>query len=49
MRKLFWNLRPVLRRPVLLRGEEATYDYDGTDREYHMIIKMLESDQKDMV
>jgi hypothetical protein len=27
--------------PIL--GEEATYDYDGTDREYRLISKMLTS------
>jgi len=34
---------------IPMTGEEATYDYDGTDREYRMITKMLKSDQKDMV
>ena len=34
---------------IPMTGEETTYDYDGTDREYRMITKMLESDQKDMV
>ena len=34
---------------IPMTGEEATYDYDGTDREYRMITKMLKSDQKNMV
>ena len=34
---------------IPMTGEEATYDYDGTDREYRMITKMLKADQKDMV
>ena len=34
---------------IPMTGEEATYDYDGTDREYRMITKMLKSDQNDMV
>jgi hypothetical protein len=34
---------------IPMTGEEATYDYDGTDREYRMITKMLKSDQKDTV
>ncbi len=33
---------------IPMTGEEATYDYDGTDREYRMITKILKSDQKDM-
>ncbi len=28
-------------------GEEATYDYDGTDLEYHMISEMLKSESKE--
>jgi len=42
----FFNGRLEL---IPMMGEEATYDYDGTDREYRMITKMLKSDQKDMV
>jgi len=34
---------------IPMTGEEATYDYDGTDQEYRMITKMLKSDQKDTV
>lgn len=34
---------------IPMTGEEATYDYDGTDREYRMITKMLTSDLKDIV
>jgi hypothetical protein len=33
------NLIPMI-------GEEATYDYDGTDLEYRMITDMLNSAQK---
>jgi hypothetical protein len=39
----FFNGRLEL---IPMKGEEATYDYDGTDREYHMITKMLEFDKK---
>ena len=39
----FFNGRLEL---IPMRGEEATYDYDGTDREYRMLTKMLKSDQK---
>lgn len=28
---------------IPMKGVEATYDYDGTDHEYHMITKMLKS------
>jgi len=42
----FFNGRLEL---IPMMGEEATYDYDGTDREYRMITKMLKSDQKDTV
>jgi hypothetical protein len=31
---------------IPMRGEGATYDYDGTEREYQMITKMLTSDKK---
>jgi hypothetical protein len=30
---------------IPMEGEEATYDYDGTDHEYQMITKMLKSDK----
>jgi hypothetical protein len=40
----FFNGRLVL---IPMTGEETTYDYDGTDREYRMITKMLESDRND--
>ena len=30
---------------IPMTGTEATYDYDGTDHEYHMITKMLKSDE----
>ena len=36
----FFNGRLVL---IPMIGEESTYDYDGTDFEYHMISKMLNS------
>jgi hypothetical protein len=42
----FFNGRLEL---IPMRGEEATYDYDGTDREYHMLTKLLKSNQKDGV
>jgi hypothetical protein len=29
---------------IPIRGEEATYDYDGTELEYRMISDMLSSD-----
>ena len=32
---------------IPMTGEEATYDYDGTDREYRMITKMLTYDLTD--
>jgi hypothetical protein len=31
---------------IPMLGEEATYDYDGTDLEYRMISKMLKSENK---
>ncbi len=34
---------------IPMTGEEATYDYDGTDQEYRMITKILTSDLKDIV
>jgi len=40
----FFNGRLEL---IPMTGEETTYDYDGTDREYRMITKMLKSDQND--
>ena len=40
----FFNGRLEL---IPMTGEQATYDYDGTDREYRMITKMLTSDEKD--
>jgi CTP:molybdopterin cytidylyltransferase MocA len=40
----FFNGRLAL---IPMTGEETTYDYDGTDREYRMITKMLESDRND--
>ena len=40
----FFNGRLEL---IPMKGEEATYDYDGTDREYRMITKMLKFDKKD--
>jgi hypothetical protein len=39
----FFNGRLEL---IPMKGEEATYDYDGTDREYRMITKMLKFDKK---
>lgn len=42
----FFNGRLEL---IPMTGEETTYDYDGTDREYRMITKMLKSDQNDTV
>ena len=39
----FFNGRLVL---IPMIGEESTYDYDGTDFEYHMISKMLNSTEK---
>ena len=42
----FFNGRLEL---IPMTGEETTYDYDGTDREYRMITKMLKSDQNDIV
>jgi hypothetical protein len=39
----FFNGRLKL---IPMTGEKATYDYDGTDREYQMITKMLKSDRK---
>jgi len=36
----FFNGRLKL---IPMTGEESTYDYDGTDFEYHMITKMLDS------
>ena len=30
---------------IPMEGEEATYDYDGTDHEYHAITEMLKSDK----
>jgi len=34
---------------IPMQGEEATYDYDGTDLEYRMISEMLEAESKDPV
>jgi hypothetical protein len=34
-------------RLIPMKGEQATYDYDGTDSEYHMISKMLKSTAPD--
>jgi len=34
---------------IPMLGEEATYDYDGTDLEYRMISEMLKSEKKDPV
>jgi len=34
---------------IPMQGEEATYDYDGTDLEYRMISEMLEAKSKDPV
>ncbi len=34
---------------IPMLGEEATYDYDGTDLEYRMISKMLKSENKGSV
>ena len=31
---------------IPMMGEEATYDYDGTDLEYNMISEMLKSDNQ---
>jgi len=31
---------------IPMQGEEATYDYDGTDLEYHKISEMLKSENK---
>ena len=31
---------------IPMKGADATYDYDGTDREFHLITKMLKSDRK---
>jgi len=42
----FFNGRLEL---IPMTGEETTYDYDGTDREYRMITEMLKSDQNDTV
>jgi hypothetical protein len=42
----FFNGRLEL---IPMTGEETTYDYDGTDREYRMITKMLKSDQNDTI
>jgi hypothetical protein len=39
----FFSGRLVL---IPMIGEESTYDYDGTDFEYHMISKMLKSSGK---
>ena len=39
----FFNGRLVL---IPMIGEESTYDYDGTDFEYHMISKMLNTSVK---
>jgi hypothetical protein len=36
----FFNGRLKL---IPMTGEESTYDYDGTDFEYRMIAKMLNS------
>ncbi len=38
----FFHGRLIL---IPMTGIEATYDYDGTDREYHRITKMLKSDK----
>jgi len=38
----FFHGRLIL---IPMIGIEATYDYDGTDYEYHMITKMLKSDK----
>ena len=38
----FFNGRLML---IPMTGEESTYDYDGTDFEYHMINKMLQDEQ----
>jgi hypothetical protein len=40
----FFNGRLEL---IPMRGEDATYDYDGTDREYRILTKMLKSNHKD--
>ena len=32
---------------IPMLGENATYDYDGTDLEYRMISEMLKSDNKE--
>ena len=34
---------------IPMQGEEATYDYDGTDLEYRMISEMLKDESKDPV
>lgn len=34
---------------IPMQGEEATYDYDGTDLEYRMISEMLKAESKDPV
>jgi hypothetical protein len=38
----FFHGRLIL---IPMIGIEATYDYDGTVREYHTITKMLKSDE----
>jgi hypothetical protein len=38
----FFHGRLIL---IPMTGIEATYDYDGTVREYHTISKMLKSDE----
>jgi len=42
LRPSFFNGRLEI---IPMTGTEATYDYDGTDQEYRMITRMLQTNE----